>query len=86
MKVNLSQNLALKLGPNENYCTEELVGISWIEFKLLISFWKRFDLYLPLLKPKKPSSFFTSLFTKANENIKYETKSQSKGLEVRSQW
>ena len=27
MKVNIRQNLALKLGPNENYFTEELVGI-----------------------------------------------------------
>ena len=34
MKVNISQNLALKLGPNENYFTEELVGILWTEFKM----------------------------------------------------
>ena len=61
VKANLCQNLALKLCPNENYFTKEQVGISWTEFKLSISNWKRFDLYLPLLKPKKPSSFFTSL-------------------------
>ena len=50
-------NLALKLSPKENYFTEELVGILWTEFKLLISNWSRFDLYLPLLKPKKIFSF-----------------------------
>ena len=27
-------NLALKLTPNENYFTEELVGSLWTEFKL----------------------------------------------------
>ena len=58
MKANLSPNLALKLAPNENYFTEELVGILWTEFKLFISNWKRFDPYLPLLKPKNSSSFF----------------------------
>ena len=61
MKANLSPNLALKLAPNENYFTEELVGILWIEFKLFISNWKRFCLFLPLLKAKKTRSFFTSL-------------------------
>ena len=57
MKPNLSQNLALKLAANNNYFTEELVGILWIEFKLFISNWKRFDLYLPLLKPKNWARF-----------------------------
>ena len=57
MKANLSQNLALKLAPNGNYFTEELVGILWIEFKLYISNWKRFDLYLPLLKTKNRARF-----------------------------
>ena len=33
---NLSQK-AKKLGPNDNCFTEELLGISWIEFKLFIS-------------------------------------------------
>ena len=47
MEPNLSQKF-----------TEELVGISWIEFKLFISNWKRFDLYFPLLKPKKRAGFF----------------------------
>ena len=36
MKPNLSQK-AMKLGPNDNCFTEELLGISWIEFKLFIS-------------------------------------------------
>ena len=36
MKANLSQNLALKLARNDNYFTEELVGILGIEFKLFI--------------------------------------------------
>ena len=27
-------NLTLKLSPNKNYFTEELVGILWTEFKL----------------------------------------------------
>ena len=68
-------NLALKLAPNENYFTEELVGILLTVFKLFISNWKRFDLYLPLLKPKKRAHFFN------------KRKSQSKfGLEVSSQW
>ena len=47
-KSNLSQNLALKLAYNENYFTEELLGISWMEFKFFTSNWKRFDLYFPL--------------------------------------
>ena len=58
MKVNLSQNLALKLAPNDNYFTEELVGILWIEFKLFISNWKLFGSYFPLLKPKKKRAHF----------------------------
>ena len=58
MKSNLSQNLALKLASNENYFTEELLGILWIEFKLFISNWKRFDpYYFPLLKTKKRAHF-----------------------------
>ena len=36
MKPNLSQK-AMKLGPNDNCFTEELLGISWIDFKLVIS-------------------------------------------------
>ena len=67
-------NLVLKLSPNENYFTQELVGILWTGFRLFLSNWNRFDLYFPLLKPKKPLFF-------------YESKSQSKfGLEVSSQW
>ena len=58
MKSNLSQNLALKLASNENYFTKELVGILWTEFKLFISNWNRFDLYLPFLKPKKWACLF----------------------------
>ena len=58
IKANLSQNLALMLAPNENYFTDELVGILWTEFKLFISNWNRFDLYFPLLKPKKGLFFF----------------------------
>ena len=58
MKANLSQNLALKLAPNENYFTAELVGILWTEFKLFIWNWKRFDLYFPLLKPKNRARLF----------------------------
>ena len=50
-------NSVLKLSPNENYFSEELVGILWTEFKLFISNWKRFDLYLPLLKPKNRVRF-----------------------------
>ena len=49
MKPNLSQK-AMKF-------TEELVDISWVEFKLFISNWKRFDLDFPLLKPKKWAHF-----------------------------
>ena len=36
MKPNLRQK-AMKLGPNDNYLTEELLGISWIELELFIS-------------------------------------------------
>ena len=36
MKANLSPNLALKLAGNENYFTEELIGISLTEFKLFL--------------------------------------------------
>ena len=50
MKPNLSLK-AMKF-------TEELFGISWIEFKLFISNWKRFDCYFPMLKPKKMGPFF----------------------------
>ena len=50
-------NLVLKIAPNENYFTEELVSILWTEFKLFISNWKRFDLYLALLKPKNRARF-----------------------------
>ena len=50
-------NLVLKLSPKGNYFTEELVGILLTEFKLFISFWKRFDLYFPLLKPKNRARF-----------------------------
>ena len=57
MKAKLSPNLTLKLAPNENYFTEELVGILWTEFKLFISNWKRFDLYVPLLKAKNALVF-----------------------------
>ena len=69
MKANLNQNLALKLGPNENYFTEELVGILWIVFKLFISNWKRFDRYFPLLKTKKRAHFYFPS-AKANESMK----------------
>ena len=75
MKVNLSQKLALKLAPNNNYSTEELVDISWIEFKLFISNWKIFDWYFPMLKPKNGLVFY---FPSAKA-WKYESKSQSKG-------
>ena len=65
--------LVLRLSPNKNNFTE-LVGILWTEFKVFDSNWKRFDLYFPLLKPKKWVRFFN------------ESKSQSKfGLEVSSQ-
>ena len=64
MKANLSQK-AMKF-------TEELVGISWIEFKLFISNWKRFDLYFPLLKPKKQRSFF--FFLNESFCMKYQSK------------
>ena len=77
MKVNLSPNLALKLASNDNYFTEELVGILWTEFKLFSSNWKRFDFYFPLLKPKKWALFY---FPSAKA-WKYESKSQSKGHE-----
>ena len=51
-------NLVLKLASNENYFTEELVGTLWTQLKLFISSWKRFDLYLPLLKAKKVIFFY----------------------------
>ena len=59
-------NFVLRLSPKENYFTEELVGILWTEFKLsylclfklFIWNWKRFDLYFPLLRPKKGFIFF----------------------------
>ena len=35
MKSNLSQDLALKLASNENYFTEELLGILWIDSSCL---------------------------------------------------
>ena len=78
MKSNLSQNLALKLVPNDNYFTEKLVDISWIEFQLFISNWKRFDPYFPLLKQKNWAQFFW--------NESFWMKSQSKGLEVSIKW
>ena len=56
--------------------TEELVGISWVDFKLFISNWKRFDLYFSMLKPKKRARFF---FLNESFWMKY----QSKGLEVK---
>ena len=76
MKSNLSQNLALKLVSNENYFTEELLGILWIEFKLFISNWKRFAPYFPLLKTKKQARFLLPFH---QSKWKYEAKSQSKG-------
>ena len=57
MKANLSQK-AMKSGSKDNCFTEELVGILWTEFKLFISKWSRFVLYLPQLKPKKQVGFF----------------------------
>ena len=57
MKAIPSPNLALELDPNNNYFTEEPIGVLWIEFKLFISNWKRFDPYFPLLT-KKTGSFF----------------------------
>ena len=72
MKANLSPNLALKLSPNENYITKDLVGILWTELKLFISNWMRFDLYLPLLKTKKRCSFFISLLPTANHTAKLQ--------------
>ena len=57
MKAIPIPNLALKLAPNDNYFTEELVGILWTEFKLFSSNWKRFDPYFPLLKTKKRAHF-----------------------------
>ena len=47
----------LVVSSNDNYFTEELVNILWIEIKLFISNWKRFDLYLPLLKLKNRACF-----------------------------
>ena len=58
MKAIPSPNLVLRSAPNDNYFTEELVGILWIEFKLFISNWNRFDLYFPLLKPKNRACFY----------------------------
>ena len=82
MKAYLSPNLALKLAPNKNYFTEELIDILWTEFKLFISNWKKFDLYFPLLKAKKALVFYFPSAKPLNES-----KSQSKfGLEVSSQW
>ena len=49
MKAIPIPNLALKLAPNDNFSTEELVGILWTEFKLFLSNWKRFDCYFSLL-------------------------------------
>ena len=71
-------NLVLKLSPNKNYLTEELVGILSTEFKLFISNWKRFDPYFSPLKTKKGLNFY---FPSA-KTWKYESKSQSKGHEV----
>ena len=73
LKAIPSPNLALKLAPNDNYFTEELVGRLWTEIMLFISFWKRFDLYFPLLKTKKTGSFFTSLLPKQMKTWKYES-------------
>ena len=40
-------NLNLKLSPNENYFTEELVGILWTEFKSLkVKFALRFHAFI----------------------------------------
>ena len=70
MKAIPSPNLALELDPNDNYFTEEPIGVLWIEFKLFISNWKRFDPYFPLLTKKNglvfyfPSAKFESM--KAN--------------------
>ena len=79
MTANLSQNLALKLAPNDNYFTEKLLGILWTEFKLFISNWKRFDPYFPLLRTKKNRLDFYFLSAKT---WKHNSQSQSKGHEV----
>ena len=82
MKVNLSQK-AMKLGPNDNWGTGRYL-MNWIQvvyFKLK-EIWPQ----LSPAKAKKPGSFFTSLPLKQMKIWKYETKSQSKGQEVSSQW
>ena len=71
MKPNLSQK-AMKLGPNDNCFTEKLL---WIEFKLFISNWKRFDpakakkielvFYFPSAKAWKYESIKPNLSQKA---------------------
>ena len=75
MKVNLSQK-AMKLGPNDNWGNGRYL---WIEFKLFISNWKRFD-------PAKAKKIKLVFYFPSAKIWKYETKSQSKGQEVRSQW
>ena len=57
METNLRLDMALKLAPDKNYFTEELIGISLTEFRLFISNWKIFDLYFPLLETRKCSCF-----------------------------
>ena len=60
-------NLALKLSPNKT--TEELVGISWTEFKLFIQTEADLISIFPCYKAKKLGSFFTSLDESMKANL-----------------
>ena len=76
MKANLSQK-AMKF-------TEELVDISWVELKLLISNWKRFDFYFPLLKPKNWARFL--LLKPKHESMKVNLSQKALKLASNDNW
>ena len=58
-----------QLATNDTYFTEELVGISWIEFKLVYFKLKKIWLLFSNAKAKNPSSFFTSLDESMKPNL-----------------
>ena len=58
----ISDKRDMKSGPNDSWGNGGC--FSCVEFKLFISNWKRVDLYFSMPKPKKSSSFFSSLPSK----------------------
>ena len=81
-EIKSQSKFGLEVGPNDNTSLRNLNLnlMNWIQ----VVYFKLKELW-PLFSPakaKKPSLFFTSLPPKQMKIWKYETKSQSKGLEV----